>query len=261
MHLFLDKGFLGYIIALVMLAIGSYSDIKTREIDPKLWIFSGVIASIIYITRLGESDLLIYTLLSLLAPLLVFLLAFLGFMGYADFFAFLVLVFLIPKPLTKDLILPPLIIILLLSDLILLFYSLPMSIASMRYYSFVAAKCSSHLKTLLIIFTGYPQSIKKYLMSKYMFPLVYPVKEGSETKWICRSTFDIEEEPEYYKDLFKKLIDEDPLLKDQVIIVSWGAPYVFYVFLGVLIYPFVAQYIEELFAIFSKSIFILLYLI
>ncbi|MGC9009238.1 MAG: A24 family peptidase C-terminal domain-containing protein [Sulfolobales archaeon] len=258
MHIFLNKGYLGYIVALIMLAIGSYSDIRTREIDPKLWIFFGAIASIIYITRLGENDLLIYTLLSFPAPLMVFLLAFLRFMGYADFFAFLVLVFLIPKPLNEDLILPPSIIILLLSDLILLLYLVPMSIASVKYRSFIAEKCGSRLKTFLVILTGYPLSIEKYLASKYMFPLVYPVKESSETLWICRSTFDIEEEPDHYKDLFKKLISEDPLLKDQIIIVSWGAPYVFYLFLGLLLYPFVARYIERLFALFSKSIFILL---
>jgi len=242
-----------------MLAIGSYSDIKTREIDPRLWLFFGVVAAAIYMNRLGESDLILYTLFSLLAPLVVLLLVLLGFMGYADFFAFLVLVFLMPKPLDHDMIIPPAILILLLSDLILLIYTLPMIMLNARYHRFIRDRCGSLTKSLLIILTGYPMNIKKYLNSRFMYPLIYPIKEGSNIKWICRSTYDIAEEIEDYKTRFKNLVTEEPSLENQLIIVSWGAPYVLFVFLGVVIYPFTAFYIEELFRLLSKSIFILLH--
>ncbi|MEZ0290547.1 MAG: A24 family peptidase C-terminal domain-containing protein [Sulfolobales archaeon] len=250
MSLEVDYKWLGYILSLLMLGVSSYSDIKSREVDLRIWILFGVIGSIVFIMRFYvERDLLVYLLLSLIAPLIILPLSLANMIGFADFLAVLVLSILIPKPLYRELLLPPSLTILLISNIVYVIVLTPFIIRNMLFSRLIADKCDSAFKRFIIILTGLPMRISSFLESRFMFPLVYPVKRDDKLVWVCRSSFDINEESQAYRDSLKKLLDERLVSSDDIIIVSWGAPYILFLFIGALLYPFAGLLVEKIFSL------------
>lgn len=229
-----------------MLSIASYRDLKYREVDPWYWIIFGVISIPIYLLGLGRESMITYTLYSLIAPGITLLLALTGFIGFADFFALLILVFLIPKPFPDNL-LPPTLVILILSNVILLITVLPFVISSIRYYGLIRSSCGSFLRTLVILSTGFPMRVREYLRKNwFVFPLVYSIEEGSEIKRICRTSFDVSEDPKDLRNKVREFVEKYSSYEEEIIIVTWGAPLILYIFIATLLYPFVAGYVESL---------------
>lgn len=86
-------------LALGMLAIGSYSDIKTRMVNDRLWIASGAIAALMTVLDLAAGSLTLRQLGVSLGFMAVLcgVLWFFKLMGEADLIAFMVLALIHPR--------------------------------------------------------------------------------------------------------------------------------------------------------------------
>ncbi|MGB9125437.1 MAG: A24 family peptidase C-terminal domain-containing protein [Nitrosotalea sp.] len=84
------------ILALIMLAIASYTDVKKREIDDRIWIiFGGLSFVILFFTQNIFNSFLIVGISLIVAPVALIIWRF-GFFGGADAFALIVLASLAP---------------------------------------------------------------------------------------------------------------------------------------------------------------------
>ncbi|MEM0260155.1 MAG: A24 family peptidase [Sulfolobales archaeon] len=240
---------IGYLATVVTLLIASYSDVKRREVDPRLWIFPSVAGLILIMLRLPiENDLISYLLIGLISPIIVLALSLMNLIGFADFIAMIVITLLLPKPFYGETLLPPSLVILLLSNIIYGVSMTPFIIRNIFFSRLILEKCNSLTKSLLVIITGLPMRSSTYISSGYFFPLLYPVRrEDGYITWICRTSFDINEDPNTLKNEIRRLLNEGLINGDEILIVSWGAPYILFLLLGVLLYPLTASMIESFF--------------
>ncbi len=249
--------YIGYAASLAMLSVASYMDIKSREIDPRLWIPFIAIGIVISAVKIyfGELDA-IYLAINLLAPLMIAILAFQGLIGFADFFALLAISLLITEPFSMNALIPPSIMILLISNLSIVFGSMiPLTIINLRHYRMVKKICGSGLRSFIIISTSRIMSIEKYLSKKHYFPLMYPIytpkgnpddtASGGSVGWECRTSFLIDEEPEEYKREFESMIKSGAIDSNTLIAVSWGIPFIAFMLISVALYPLIGEALEQ----------------
>lgn len=239
----------GYFIAVAMLLVTSYMDLKTREIDPRIWIPFGVIAIALIVVRLyagDESMGSLYILLSLIAPGVLLALSLVGMMGFADPIAMLVVSLLIPSP-PPGLLIPPSMFILVLSSLSMLFsLVIPISIYNIKYLQMIRRICGSIYLTAVIAATGVAISIERFERTRFLYPLVYPERHGDSIRWVCRASFNIDEEPGTHRARIRALVEEGFVDKSEKIFVTWGVPYILFILIGVVLYPIVAPYAENI---------------
>jgi|SRR5579885_1659137 len=92
----LDVTYVRIISALLMLCIASYTDIKQREIDDRIWmIFGGFSVVLLFFTPDISQYLVVAGFSLLVAPVVLFVWK-TGFIGGADAFAIIVLAILVP---------------------------------------------------------------------------------------------------------------------------------------------------------------------
>jgi len=85
------------VLALLMLGIASYTDIKKREIDDRIWmIFGGLAALLLFFTPNVLDSLTTIGISLIIAPVVLFVWR-IGFFGGADAFALIVLAALAPE--------------------------------------------------------------------------------------------------------------------------------------------------------------------
>ncbi|HWQ17008.1 MAG TPA: A24 family peptidase C-terminal domain-containing protein [Sulfolobales archaeon] len=239
----------GYIIALVMLVITSYMDLKTREIDPRVWIPFVIAAIVMLIARFSihwDSISVIYLLLSMIPPSILFALGFLGMMGLADPIALAIVSLLIPEP-PAGLLLPPSMVVLIIASIfMLILLVIPMLIINLPRLGLISRHCGSKYLTTIIALTGFPISIRGFLGSKFLYPLIYPSLNEGKIQWICRWSFEIEEDPKAHREAIAMLLEKGYVSEREAIYVTWGVPYLVFLLLGVLLYPLAAGWVEEL---------------
>ena len=93
----LDVTDIRIILALLMLGIASYTDIKKREIDDRIWmIFGGLAVLLLFFTPNVFNSLVTIGISLIIAPVAIFVWR-IGFFGGADAFALIVLAALAPE--------------------------------------------------------------------------------------------------------------------------------------------------------------------
>lgn len=239
---------LGYIVALVMLLITSYMDLRTREIDPKVWIpfiIAGAAVTIAKISLYWDQSYPSYLLLSMIPPAILFILSVFGMMGLADPIAMAIVSLLIPAP-PSTLVLPPSMVILALASIsMIIVLVIPMLIYNISYLGFISRRCSSKQLVAIIALTGFPVSVKRFLRSKFLYPLIYPSLEEDKVTWICRGSFEIDEDPKIHREAISALLEKRYIDEKTMIYVTWGVPYIVFILLGLLLYPLLASPFEE----------------
>ncbi len=237
----------GYIVALIMLVITSYMDLRTREIDPRVWIPFIIAAIVITVLRIyfhWDQVFLIYMLLSMMSPAILFVLGLFGMMGLADPVALALVSLLIPTP-PPGLVLPPSMVILVLASISMLFLlALPMLVINIPRLGDISRRCGSRHLVVLVALTGFSISVKRFLGSKFLYPLIYPSLDEGKITWICRGSFNIEEDPKAHREAIARLLEEGYIGEEDIIYVTWGVPYIVFILLGVLLYPIAADPIE-----------------
>jgi len=83
-------------ICLVMLSYASYSDLKTREVDDKLWILFSLIGITLNIIDLSNQSLMLVIISISLSSLISFIFYYIGFFGGADMKALIVISLILP---------------------------------------------------------------------------------------------------------------------------------------------------------------------
>jgi hypothetical protein len=235
---------LSYIFSLIIFSIASAQDLRSREVNPILWLVSGFVGIMLLILRFDHIIIEIL-ILNIIFSMIILILSLTGFMGFADFFGYLILSILMPRPLFEDLILPPILIIMLFSNIFLALYVAPSIFKSFKKIFFIRSVCSSRLRSFMIALTGSPMTIDNFLRSRFMYPLIYPQENNEKIIWTCRSSYDINEDPEKFKEDLRRLLNKNLVSKDDLVIASWGAPYLVFVLIALATYPITSVLTEH----------------
>jgi len=241
--------YIGYSAAVVMLAVTSYMDVRTREIDPRVWIPFLVLGAALTAFRSLEDPggLALYIAMSMLAPAILLGLSLAGMMGLADPIALALTALLIPEP-PGGLLLPPSMVVLALSSILMVALLVaPISILNIANRGEIRRACGSLYKSILVHMTGFPISVSRFSRTRFLYPLIYPKLEGGSIVWICRGSFDIDEDPRSYREEIASLVERGLLSGSERIYATWGVPYILFIFLGVALYPIASHPVEELF--------------
>ncbi len=246
--------YIGYVTAISMLVITSYIDVKTREIDPRIWLPFIVVgaALAIYRVELDPITAPLYIVVSMISPAVLLAMSLVGMMGLADPIAMAIVAILIPQP-PGHLVLPPSLVILAISTVLMLVgLVIPISILNLRSIGEIKRYCGSPYKAVIVCMTGFPIKAERFIATRFLYPLIYPVLENESIIWRCRETFDINEDPSVYRGTIRELIEKRLLKGGEKIYATWGVPYILFILLGTALYPLVAGYVEGVFESLSK---------
>lgn len=236
----------GYSAAVVMLAAASYLDLRSREVDVILWIPFAFVATALAILRGFSPGDAIYTAASMIAPAVLLVLSLMGLMGLADPIAMLLVSLLIPRP-PGDLLLPPSLVILLLSNLAMLFaLVIPLLTINMASLGRIRRLCGSWGSAVAVAATAFPMTIEKFSRTRFHYPLVYPSLEGQGVAWRCRSSFNIDEDPAEHRRALEEMVRSGLVEKGARIYATWGVPYIAFMLAGTLAYPVAGPAVEAL---------------
>lgn len=153
------------ILAVVMLGIASYSDVKKREVSDLIWIVFGFFA--VFLLFLGPefNELVITTAISLIVAPFVLIVWRTGIFGGADAFAIIVLAVLVPQVTLSENVVTPFTI---LTNAVILSI-IPMLVNFFRNITKLARKedifegfAETKTKQILAIFIGYKAKNPKY---------------------------------------------------------------------------------------------------
>ncbi|MEM1610758.1 MAG: A24 family peptidase C-terminal domain-containing protein [Sulfolobales archaeon] len=246
--------YIGYATAITMLAITSYIDVRTREIDPRIWLpFIAIgIALAIYRYQLDPGTTPLYIAISMISPAVLLAMSLIGMMGLADPIAMAIVALLIPKP-PGSLVLPPSLVILAISTILMVVgLVIPISILNLWSMGEIRRHCRSLYKAVIVHMTGFPIKAERFIATRFLYPLIYPSLENGSIIWRCRESFDINEDPSIYRGNVRELIEKGLLRGDERIYVTWGVPYILFILLGTALYPLSAGYVEGVFESLSR---------
>lgn len=223
-----------------MMGHTSILDLKSREVDLKIWLYySPIILFIIYDIKHVYLPLYLYSLTT--SELLLGLLYKFSMIGGADVFASLLLslanAYIVPLFSSKlaRLGMEPLLILLYTSLLILFygFYNFVRNIPYVKGYTF-----SQKLK---LAFVGKRVKVRDFLNSRFLFPLT-KIKEDGTVE--LRFNFDIEEDDKMWREYFRKLVEKGLIDENSTIWVTWGIPVLPFMLMGYILslligFPFI----------------------
>jgi len=228
-----DPGVVRAALILLLLIPPAYWDLRTREIEPKYWLVTGLIvllACIISyreILSLERRVFLMYLVTSLLALLIVGISYFIGIMGGADLFALIVIALGVPESVSPSLFGVPF--------LTTLYASLTSMVLPISFCVTNIARHRKHLRgrPKMLCFLGLPFRASKLSSDPgFWFPLETYDEQGNRR---VRFTFNIEEEPEDIRRLFKRLIERGVIKKEQVVYATPGIPFLIFILIGYII--------------------------
>jgi len=215
-----------------MLIHVTYLDLKTREIDLKIWLLYSPLV-LLFLFQYKSLNLFLYLYSVITVNVLILVFYYVSLMGGADLFLSLILSFsnASVRPLffsRFSLIgLEPLTILLYSSFLILL-----TSIGNfLRNYSYIK---EYPLKLRLILaFSGRRIRVKDFLNSKFLFPLTQ-IDESSGQVTI-RTTFLVDEDDAEWRKKFSEYVQKGLIKEEDYIWVTWGVPVIPFIALGYFI--------------------------
>lgn len=212
-----------------MLLHTSYLDIKSREVDLKIWLFYSPLI-FLFIFQYHNLSLFLFLYSVLTTNVLILIFYWLSLMGGADLFLSLILSFsnASVRPLFfstfSSIGLEPLIVLLYSSALILLdgIVNLLRNFKYTSDYSFGTR--------LTLALSGKRITVKEFLNSKFLFPLTQ-IDEHTGTITL-RTTFSVEEDDAEWRKKFKEYVEKGLIKEDDYIWVMWGVPVIPFIALG-----------------------------
>ncbi len=227
--------------AVIVMAVTAIMDIKTREVNPRVWVVAIVVgmALMVYeMSKVAFTFFLIYMLLSLTPlPALVYMMLKGGF-GGADVFAYLFLSLTLPYSVIIGTVLPVPLVVLFYATLVMLptsLFRLIKNLTSREFREHLNSRGIRGKTKLSMLISGKLVSIEEYLNMKFWYPLE-KVKESREgVTFEARSRFDVEEEDVEHKKKLKELMETGKLLPSEKIVVSYGIPFLVNMFVGLLL--------------------------
>ncbi|EWG08194.1 MAG: hypothetical protein ASUL_01030 [Candidatus Aramenus sulfurataquae] len=219
------------VFSLIMLSYVSWLDLKSREIDEKIWLyFSPIVVFILFDYKYINVLLFAY---SFSVTVVVLLLIYkYSLMGGADVFAMSILglanssvrPFFFPKLSVVGL--EPITVILYTSIVI----SLSVLVNFVRNYRHTKGLPLS--KRLVLAMSGRKVKVRDFLNSKFLFPLTVIDESGKEE---LRLTFYVDEDDKEWRERYAELVKKGVITKDTVIWVAYGLPVLPYITLGYVI--------------------------
>ncbi|MEL9969328.1 MAG: A24 family peptidase C-terminal domain-containing protein [Metallosphaera sp.] len=214
-----------------MLIHTSILDIKYREVDPKLWLFYSPLMIFLYFD-IKMINLLIY-IYSLFTVIIVFFAFYkLSFMGGADLFAVLIVSIsnAVVHPLffarLSELGIEPLVIV-FYSSLFIIMSGIINLVSNFRH-----TKGLKFHTRLILAFSAKRIRVGQFINSKFLFPLTEIDDNGNE---ILRMGFSVEEDDSYWREVYKRLVNERKVSLDKYIWVAWGVPVLPFLLAGYII--------------------------
>jgi len=227
----------------------SVTDLKSREVEPKIWIFPALIgvANTILEVYAGISMLkLPLTLVSIVVDLIVVssvaAMVFLRLMGGADLLAVSVFVMLYPFYNSRSVIantvmrsssgalLPPLLDVVFISFLIAMFYTVINSVHNLiKLKQFRGAIDVDIISRLIYLSAGRFVTVRDYCSNRIRF--CYPLYVRNR---VARRTFDVNEDFSEWQ----RIICSQEAKPDELIVCEVGVPYVTLLGVAIIIFIF-----------------------
>jgi len=215
----------------LMLVHTSILDIRTREVDPKIWLLYSPLI-LFFLLQFHFLNLFIFTY-SFLSTIMIFFAFYkLSMMGGADLFALLILGLANARvqPLLfgglSEVGLEPLVVVLYASVSIVITGVLNL-IRNLRH-----TKGLPFSVRLLLSMTGKRIKVRDFVNSKFLFPLTEVDSQGEKR---IRLSFSIDEDDREWRDKYRELMMEGKLSGEDIIWVAWGVPVLPFIFLGYLL--------------------------
>ncbi|QIW25040.1 peptidase A24 [Sulfolobus sp. S-194] len=216
----------------IMLIHTSFLDLKTREIDLKIWLIYSPLV-ILFVFEYHDLSLFLYLYSVITTNLLILIFYWLSLMGGADLFLSLILSF--SNASVRPLFYSELSIIGLEPLTILLYSSIFIFLSGL--FNFVKNYKYTYnypLTTRIVLaLSGKRITVREFLNSKFLFPLTQiDEKNGVST---LRTTFSVEEDDAEWRKKFKEYVEKGLVKEDDYIWVMWGVPVIPFIALGYFI--------------------------
>ncbi|BCU69483.1 peptidase A24 [Stygiolobus caldivivus] len=212
-----------------MLVHTSILDIKTREVDLKIWlIYSPLIIFLYFDYRHVIPLLYIYSVVT--TNVLIYVFYRLALMGGADLFLSIILslsnaaVYPIFFPRFSELGIEPLVIVLYASLLI----GISAIMNLLRNIGKVERNLPFSTKLSLLI-SGKKITVRQFLDSKFLFPLTQVNEDGTVS---IRTSFSVDEDDAEWRKKFQEYIEKGIIKEDDEIWVVWGVPVIPFILAG-----------------------------
>jgi len=218
--------------SLVMLIHTSILDIKSREVDPKIWLFYLPLAIFLYF-NIQKINIVLYIIIFIITNSLTYILYKLSMIGGADVIA-IILLSLGNSSVTPIIYLNNLttiglepLIILLYSSFLITIIGIINLIKNVKY-----TKNMSIYDRILLGFNGKRMKVKEFINSKFYFPLTVIDDNGNMS---LRTNFSVEEDDKYWREKYLELIKKGVITGEEYIWVSWGVPVLPFICAGYII--------------------------
>ena len=216
------------VVTIVIFVILSIFDIKTREIDPKLWIFIIPIFAFLSVMDIEFNSISIsiikqYVIGIIVDSIIAFAFYFFGLFGGADMFALIALS--IAVPIVGFVIIYQLLLIVysgIIGLLIILLFLL-LNIAKKNW-----EKLPSNIgvfKKIALMSMAIPVPIKELDRYKFFYPLTIYNCKDNQKHVIIRLSFDIEEDYSQHIREIKKLLEIGCINDNEYIWITYGIPF------------------------------------
>ena len=227
-----DVYVLQIVLTSIMLIHVSYLDLKTREIDDKLWVLYSPL-TLFFLFQYKDLNLFVFLYSVITSIALVFTLYYISLMGGADLFLSLILSF--SNASVRPLFFPrfslmgaePLTILLYSSSLIF------MTGAGNFLRNYPYTKEYPMKLRLILALSGRRIRVKDFLNSKFLFPLTQ-IDESSGQVTI-RTTFLVDEDDAEWRRKFSEYVQRGLIKEEDYIWVAWGVPVIPFIALGYFI--------------------------
>lgn len=204
-------------------------DIKTREVDLKIWLIYFPLV-VFFVFNYDKLNLFLFLYSVFTINVLILIFYYVSLMGGADLFLSLILSFSnasvtpIFFPRFSTIGLEPLTII-LYSSLLIFITSLGNFLRNLPLIRGYPAKIR-----LILAFSGRRIKVRDFLNSKFLFPLTQ-IDESSGQITI-RSTFSVDEDDAEWRKRFSEYVRKGLIKEDDYIWVTWGVPVIPFIAMG-----------------------------
>ncbi|UXD22755.1 hypothetical protein IPA_07965 [Ignicoccus pacificus DSM 13166] len=241
-------------LALGVMAYAAYQDYKTREIEPKLWLYASVVGAVLtgaelYLFHLYYPRIFAWALIDMLFSFIVFPFLYymykIAMLGGADMLAYLFLTFTLPwYPLTLAkvwglrAISPMPFVVLLYSSILAVIVGLTRLIRNLtnkEFWEYVRERNLSKGQILHYALGGRVFKAKDYLNTKFWYLLDKFEEDEEGLKKRLERRVNLEEEPEDHRKMIRELIESGKIEEHEKVMASYGTPFLVYMFGGLIL--------------------------
>mgnify|MGYP001772522679 CR=1 FL=1 len=220
------------VLTSVLLLHVTYLDLKSREIDLKIWLFYSPLV-LLFLFQYKNLNIFLYLYSAITVNVLLLVFYYISLMGGADLFLSLILS--LSNASVRPLFFEKFSIIGLEPLTILLYSSLLILLTSignlLRNYSYT--KGYSMKLRLILALSGRRIKVKDFLNSRFLFPLTQ-IDESSRQITI-RTAFLVEEDDAEWRKKFSDYVQKGLIKEEDYIWVTWGVPVIPFMTLGYFI--------------------------